>query len=238
MDEEKHRNPRIGPDDSVGGEGSARDDFNREEHIRMENSASFEPKEEKKVQPLQGQGSMLTGAGNIEKIRDILFGSQMRDYEKRFARLEDRMQKEVNGLKDDLRKHFETLESFIKRELELVNERLQKEQNDRYAAAKELSQELKETSTGLERRIVETEDLINRKVRDLHDQLLAQSKNLSDDIHQRCQTISVALEKEAQELREDKVDRANLSELLMEMALRVNKNPVDFDAAANELLDE
>ncbi len=204
----------------------------------MEKPASPEPNDEKKVQPPQGQGSVLTGAGNIEKIRDILFGSQMREYEKRFARLEDRMQKEVNGLKDDLKKNFETLESFIKREIELLNERLQKEQNDRYAAVKEMSQELKETSSGLGRRIVETEELINKKVRELHEQLLAQSKNLSDDIHQRYETISASLEKEAQDLREDKVDRANLSELLMEMALRVNKNPVDFDAAANELLDE
>ena len=29
------------------------------------------------------------GAGNIDKIRDILFGSNMRDYEHRFARLEE-----------------------------------------------------------------------------------------------------------------------------------------------------
>ena len=38
--------------------------------------------------------NMLDGAagtvGNIDKIRDILFGGHMRDYDKRFKRLEDR----------------------------------------------------------------------------------------------------------------------------------------------------
>ena len=29
--------------------------------------------------------------GNIEKVRDILFGSQMRDTDRRFSRLEDRL---------------------------------------------------------------------------------------------------------------------------------------------------
>ena len=65
----------------------------------------------------QGQASMLTGAGNVDKIRDILFGSQMRDYEKRFIRLEDRMQKEISSLKEDLLKSFETLERYMKENL-------------------------------------------------------------------------------------------------------------------------
>ena len=34
-------------------------------------------------------GASDTSAGNIDKIRDIIFGSNMRDYEQRFARLEE-----------------------------------------------------------------------------------------------------------------------------------------------------
>src|SRR5947209_6262346 len=34
------------------------------------------------------------GAGNVDKIRDILFGTQMRDYDSRFARLEETLVKE------------------------------------------------------------------------------------------------------------------------------------------------
>ena len=33
-------------------------------------------------------------AGNVDKIRDILFGGQMRDYERRFQELEDRLLEE------------------------------------------------------------------------------------------------------------------------------------------------
>ena len=32
-------------------------------------------------------------AGNVDKIREILFGGQMRAYDKRFSRLEDRLAK-------------------------------------------------------------------------------------------------------------------------------------------------
>ena len=41
---------------------------------------------------------------NVDKIRDILFGSQMRDYEKRFARLEENVSKAVETLREDTMK--------------------------------------------------------------------------------------------------------------------------------------
>ena len=35
--------------------------------------------------------------GSVDKIRDILFGAQMRDYDRRFTRLEERLLKEATA---------------------------------------------------------------------------------------------------------------------------------------------
>ena len=43
---------------------------------------------------------------NVDKIRDILFGSQMRDYEKRFVRLEETVTKAVETLREDMTKRL------------------------------------------------------------------------------------------------------------------------------------
>ena len=40
-------------------------------------------------------GKESAEGANVDKIRDILFGSQMRDYEKRFSRLEDNVTKAI-----------------------------------------------------------------------------------------------------------------------------------------------
>ncbi|MFI5095659.1 MAG: hypothetical protein ACHQIK_19695, partial [Candidatus Acidiferrales bacterium] len=48
-------------------------------------------------------GELREGA-NVDKIRDILFGSNMREYEKRFARLEERLTKSSDALREDLKK--------------------------------------------------------------------------------------------------------------------------------------
>jgi hypothetical protein len=53
--------------------------------------------------------------GNVDKIRDILFGSQMREYETRFSRLEESLLKESQDLKETTRRRFDTLEAYIKK---------------------------------------------------------------------------------------------------------------------------
>ena len=41
----------------------------------------------------------LGAGGNLDKVRDLLFGAQMRDMEKHFARLEERFQKDLIELR-------------------------------------------------------------------------------------------------------------------------------------------
>src|ERR1700691_4937341 len=75
---------------------------------------------------------------NVDKIRDILFGSQMRDYEKRFVKLEDRLIKDAEALRDEMNKRFQSLEGFVQKELESLGHRLKGEKSERSEAFKEL----------------------------------------------------------------------------------------------------
>ena len=63
-------------------------------------------------------------SGSVDKIRDILFGSQMRDYDKRFARLEERLLKESAELREETRRRFDSLESYIRVEFGSLSDRI------------------------------------------------------------------------------------------------------------------
>ncbi len=67
------------------------------------------------------------GPGNIDKIRDILFGSNMREYEQRFMRLEEALRKESSDLRDTTRRHLESLEAYVHKELAAIENRLNTE---------------------------------------------------------------------------------------------------------------
>src|SRR5947209_505376 len=72
-----------------------------------------------------------SGPGNIDKIRDILFGSNMREYEQRFARLEEALRKESSDLRDTTRRHLESLEGFVQKELTALEARMNTERAER-----------------------------------------------------------------------------------------------------------
>jgi len=53
---------------------------------------------------------------SIDKVRDILFGAQVRDFERRFSALERHLRNEVSDLSSAMSKRFDSLESYIEEE--------------------------------------------------------------------------------------------------------------------------
>lgn len=176
-------------------------------------------------------GGHLAEGGNIDKIREILFGVQMRDYEKRFSRLEGRLVKESADLREDTKRRFEALETFIRKELDSLADRLKAEQGARDESVQELSRNLADTGKALERKISQLDEQTNRSHSDLRQQILDQSKSLSEEIRQKYNELSAALEREVVELRTDKTDRSALAALFTEVALRLNN---EFKIPGNE----
>ena len=165
---------------------------------------------------------MQSGAGNVDKIRDILFGSQMRDYETRFQRLEETVTKETAEIRESHRRRVDQLEHYIKREFEALESRLKAEREERTDAGRQHSRELKELGEHLTRRLRELDDRGVSVERDLRAHVLQQSKDLSDQMQQRHDEIFTLLEKRFQELRHGKTDRAALATLFTEVAMRLN----------------
>jgi hypothetical protein len=179
-----------------------------------------------KVERSTDDAAALTGGegatpASLDKVRDILFGSQMRDVERRFARLEERLLKETTDLKDDVRRRLDTLEAYIRRENESLEGQIKSERGDRVDAHSGLSNELKETARGFERRATTIDEQHSKGQRELRQQMLEQHQRLSDDLRQKVEEILGTLARTANELRTDKADRATIAALLTEVAMRL-----------------
>lgn len=167
-------------------------------------------------------GAKAQGGESLDKVRDILFGSQSREYEKRFARLEERLLKEAADLRDELRKRFDSLEVYTKKEVDSLAARLKTEQEQRTEATKELSRDLKETSRAFEKKTGQLDEQLTASQRELRQQILDQSKSISDEIRKKYEAMTASLEHATGELRDEKTDRAALASLFMEVAMRLN----------------
>lgn len=159
---------------------------------------------------------------SLEKVRDILFGVQMRDYDKRFARLEERLAKDIADLKDDVKKRLTALEGYVKKEVESLEDRIKAEQDGRTEQIKDVHREMKDNAKAFEKKTSSLDDQLAKSQKDLRQQLLDQNKRLSDEIREKTAEVLAALEKEAQELRTEKADRTALASLFTEVAMRLS----------------
>lgn len=165
--------------------------------------------------------SVDEAGGSLDKVRDILFGVQLRDVDRRFARLEQRMVDDAAALREDLRRRLAALEQYVKSEVESLNTRLRAEHEMRSGTAESLARDLASLTTNIDRRTAAIDDAIDRKQREVRQQLLEQHQQLSDDLLRKSGELLAALTREADALRHAKTDRASLAALLNEMATRL-----------------
>lgn len=162
---------------------------------------------------------------SLDKVRDILFGNQMREVEKRFTRLEERLINDSLSLREETKKRLDVIENYLKQEIESLSDRLRSEQGSRNQALTTLTEDSRKITTALEKKLTEFDEQVNNNQRELREQILYQSKNLHDDIHQKYQEMLSLLQREADELRHAKTDRSTLANLLSELAIRLNSQP-------------
>ena len=188
---------------------------------------------------LQDSDQEETGTQSVDKIREIIFGNQMQDYDKRFARLEDGLQDKLTKLRDATNKRLDAIESFINKEVEALSERLKNEQSRRDASAKQIAKEFKDALRLISKNVGQLEEKQSKDTREFRQQLLDTSRELSSEIAQKQDEATKALSRAFSELNEDKVTRTTLSELFMELAVRTSNELAEkFNLPTDDLKHE
>jgi hypothetical protein len=202
--------------------GLAAVSFERREDMNKSPSNRKAGKQKPKEAPsIHGGGGDISDAGSMDKIRDILFGNQAREYEKRFQRMEEQLFKEMAEVRESSQKRLETLETFFKKELTVLKERLQGEIEDRVESEKKSLREFSDATSSLGKKIAKLEETFTAHATDLNDQLLKQSKNITDDMDRKFEKSSKDTKEAIQGLSDIKADRSVLAELFMQFAMQL-----------------
>ncbi|MDH3616557.1 MAG: hypothetical protein OEQ90_08805 [Gammaproteobacteria bacterium] len=162
--------------------------------------------------------------GNVDKIREILFGGQMRDYEQRFADLETRLTKNIELISNNFEKRMDRLNTFAKREIEKLAEQVKEERKARRDDGRKGAREFKELAQQLESWCAELEEQIGSETQDLRGILQEQSEELSGMIHDTHEQLSKTLAVETRSLADGKLARDDMAALLTAVALRLKKD--------------
>src|SRR5450755_2543012 len=187
----------------------------------MMNSPQAHEPEMNEDAKVENRNGAIEESGKVDRIRDILFGSQMRDYDGRFQRLEEHLAREAAEIRADVRKRLETLENFMKSEVESITNRADAERSERSSAIEKLGRDLAEAAKNLESRIKNLDEQTAKETHALRQQQLDQSKALSEEIREKHDQMKASLDREAEQIRGAMTGREALAEMLIEVALRL-----------------
>ena len=158
---------------------------------------------------------------SLDKVRDILFGGQMRAVEARLQGLEERIMREQAAIRSELTKQLADVDASAKRDAQTLSERITAERTKRTEELKALSSELKEILRALEKRHVKLEELTGLADAEIRDHILQQSRATSAEIERLSQRVTTDLNREVTSLRTDKADVSALVTVFTDMATRL-----------------
>lgn len=172
-----------------------------------------------------GNGQHAGGeAVGVDKIRDLLFGNQMQDYDRRFTKLEERLNQRFREIESDSARNLSAFEANSKKQIESLANQLREEKDLRADADKETDRALREQTQNLEKRLRQLSDQVSQLEREISDRLTQEAQSLRDEIKRRNEDTHQTLERMFAELSNVKTDRNLLAGLFIEVAKCLNQD--------------
>jgi hypothetical protein len=174
------------------------------------------------------QEQMRDRLGNIDQIRDLLFGQQMRDYEREIEQGRQRLDKLESNFEDfqaEVRHQLTELEKSLttaihsavdswEKKLQYLNLTVHEQGNQWQQDLKFIEQKAAHDTTSLQKEL-------GQKTTFLESELAQTRSKLSGEVQSLREQVFAALERELAELKDSKLSRSDLAEVLFELCLKV-----------------
>jgi hypothetical protein len=163
---------------------------------------------------------------NVDQIRDILFGGQMRDYERRFQELNQRLEAELARLRDAQDTRLAQIDKRIDDQLDKIGKLLRQEIQDRNRSIDDLESRLQQAARTARGEIAASFEAHSHELAATDERLRDAVADVQKATHARTAETEASMARLGAELRGEKVGRDDLAALLTEFALRLKG---DFD---------
>ncbi|GAB5536858.1 MAG: hypothetical protein Rubg2KO_31070 [Rubricoccaceae bacterium] len=174
------------------------------------------------AQPAAAHQPEAEEGGNVDKIRDILFGRQMVDYDGRFAKLEEKLTREASALRDEVRSRMDTLDGYVRQEIETLTRKIETEKRERIDAVGDITREVRSDRERFAQRVDEIGAGTEEDVRNVRQQLLDEASRIRESLQSKADDLVRSLDQHVDTLQDQKADRRALAEMLADVAARLH----------------
>jgi hypothetical protein len=161
--------------------------------------------------------------GNIDQIRDIILGTQLREYENRFNKLES----DISLLQQQMRSHVEQLKSNFSAELKAGFEVLDKKLKSLNLATQEETLDLRQQVDRLNKKfsssVQSLDETLDSQTTSIRDEIFQTKVQLQDDATALRDLILEEIDRRFSQLTDTKVSKDDMAETLFALGMRLKE---------------
>ena len=159
--------------------------------------------------------------GNIDQIRDIIFGAQLREYDNRF----DKIDSELSMMQQDMQTRLEQIKTVLSGEMRAAVDSFEKKIKSITLNTQEESADLRQQIDRVNRKfsssIEALDEAIDNQTSSLRDELSQTRDRLSEESRTLKTQVFEELDRRFSMLRDVKVSRDDMAEILFELGMRL-----------------
>jgi len=175
-------------------------------------------------------------ANELNKVRDILFGNQMRDIDQKYVALDSRVKSEMQTLIEETRKSVSALENYIKDQFETLQQeisavvknefdqfstKLDEEKQIRYQSLEKFTLKMNDIDNVIDQKFQELTDKTRQEQLEMNNQVSILTGQLTDDVQKQLTDISNQLIEKNNEWLQSTIKRDMLASLFVEFAEKI-----------------
>jgi hypothetical protein len=180
--------------------------------------------------------------GNLEQIRDLLFGQKIREYDGFQEDSDRRLQKlelDFSAFQSEVRNQLTQLEDSLSGEIHAAVDSLEKKLKYLNLTSQEQVERLQQELTFVQQEATDQVNVLQRniteKTNSLETEIAQNRQTLEANLQDLKDRISETIEREFSQLKENKLSRTDLAEVLFELCLKVKGS--DFAPQLKEVED-
>jgi formate dehydrogenase maturation protein FdhE len=173
-----------------------------------------------------------TTANNVDQIRDLIFGSQIKEFEARFAQMEKNiaeteraLQKQINDVSAKIQRETERALEVLEKKIDNLTVSTQKERN-------KLRELIDTTDEALQSQLTAQKDEFATKLKVLKESMEDEQRKLSEEMETMRRELEAHLNENITALGDDKLSRDMMAQMLLDVAMRIQGT--DMSAVLSE----
>lgn len=176
--------------------------------------------------------------GNIDQIRDIIFGAQLREYDSRI----DKIESNLALIQQEMRDRIEQTKTVYVTELRAAVDSLEKKLKSLNMTVQNDNSEIRQTIDIVNKKfsgnLESLDNSLEKQTNNLHNELSETREKLQEDIRSLRSYIFEELERRFSLINDGKVAKDDMADILFELGLRIKGTefaPELKEAAGNDV---